>query len=114
MLDVERVVAEFLLEKTDIPVYLEVPKDRPSEFITVEQTSTGGTRFAKIVYLAVQSWAETRKLAEEISEMVEEAVFELDEIPNFFNPNATQTYRFPDPASKQQRYQTTVELMVCE
>lgn len=113
-MEVERVVAKKLMDATGIPAFLEVPEKRPDEFITVEQTGTGGTKFARIYYLAVQSWAMDRRLAAEIADLVEEAVYDLDEEPNIFYPKATSTYRFPDPDSKQDRYQTTVELVICK
>lgn len=113
-MDVERVVAKALMESTGFKTFVEVPIERPDEFITVELTGTGGNRFARSCFFAIQSWAQTRKDAEALSELVEDAIYDLDEHPNLFNPMATGTYRFPDPDSNQSRYQTNLELMLCE
>ena len=113
-MDVERVVAKALMESTGFKTFVEVPKERPDEFITVELTGTVGKRFARSCFIDIQSWAQTRKDAEALSELVEDAIYELDEHPNIFNPMATGTYRFPDPDSNQSRYQTNLELMLCE
>lgn len=113
-MDIERVVAKALMESTGFKTFAEVPIERPDEFITVELTGTGGNRFARSCFLAVQSWAQTRKDAEALSELVEDAICDLDEHPNIFNPMVTGTYRFPDPDSNQSRYQTNLELMLCE
>ena len=115
MMDVERVVAQRLMGATGIKAVLEVPEDRPSEFISVEMT--GGTRERLCIQhasLAVQSWAQTRQRAAEIARLVERATPALTEEPNIFRAVANGTYRWPDPDSRQARYQTNVELTICE
>ena len=115
MMDVERVVAQRLMGATGIKAVLEVPEDRPAEFISVEMT--GGTRERLCIQhasLAVQSWAQTRQRAAEIARLVEQAAPGLTEEPNIFRAVANGTYRWPDPDSRQARYQTNVELTICE
>lgn len=115
MMDVERVVARRLMGATGIKAVLEVPEDRPAEFISVEMT--GGTREKLCIQhasLAVQSWAQTRQRAAEIARLVEQAAPGLTEEPNVFRAVANGTYRWPDPDSGQARYQTNVELTICE
>lgn len=113
-MDVERVVAKRLMDATGIKAVLEVPGERPDEFISVEMTGGGGDRFVRTASLAVQSWARTRRRAAEISRLVEEATPGLTEEPNVFRAVANGSYRFPDPDSGQARYQTNVELTICE
>ena len=113
-MDIERVVAKRILDATEIPTVLEVPKERPDEFISVELTGTNGTRFIHTCTLAVQSWAKTRKRASEISRKVEDAVPGLTDEANIFSAVATGSYRWPDPDSRNERYQTTIEIIVCE
>ena len=115
MMDVERVVARRLMGATGIKAVLEVPEDRPGEFISVEMT--GGAREKLCIQhasLAVQSWAQTRQRAAEIARLVEQAAPGLTEEPNIFRAVANGTYRWPDPESRQARYQTNVELTICE
>ena len=114
MIDVERVVAKRLMDATGIRAVLEVPEERPEEFLSVELTGTGTGLYPKTCSLAVQSWAKTRRRAAAIAGMVERAILALEDEPEVFSPVATSTYRFPDPDSGQERYQTTVELTVCE
>ena len=113
-MDIERTVAKRLMAETGVKAVLEVPAKRPEEFISVELTGSTGSRFTQRRTLAVQSWAKTRRRAAEISGLVEQAVPALEDEPEVFSPVATATYRFPDPDSEQERYQTTVELTVCE
>ena len=114
MMDVERVVAQRLMGATGIKAVLEVPEERPDEFISVEMTGGTGDRFIRQASLAVQSWAQTRQRAAEISRLVEQATPGLAEEQNIFRAVANGTYRWPDPDSGQARYQTNVELTICE
>lgn len=113
-MDVERTVAAFLMDATGIEAVLEVPNPRPGEFISVERTGGSGSRFVRRVSLAVQSWALSRRRAAEIAAMVEQAVYDLVDEPNIFGAAPDGTYRWPDPDSGQPRYQTNVELTICE
>lgn len=113
-MDAERIAAECLMAHTGIACVLEVPPTRPKEFISVELSGGSFTRFIKHQTLIVQSWAKTRRRAAEIARLVEGAVPELAAIDNIFTATATKTYRWPDPDSGMERYQTTIELTTCE
>lgn len=113
-MDIERTVAKRLMDSTGIQAVLEVPGERPEEFISVEMTGGSGSRFVRSAVLAVQSWAKTRKRAAEIARLVEQAVYDLVDEENIFGAIPTSTYRWPDPDSRKERYQTTVELTICE
>lgn len=114
MMDIERTVAERLAASTGIRAFLEVPGERPDEFLTVEMTGGSGDRFIRGASLAVQSWAKTRRRAAEVSRLVVAAVPGLVEEPNIFRAAANGSYRWPDPDSRQHRYQTNVEITICE
>ncbi|WP_075844684.1 hypothetical protein [Collinsella bouchesdurhonensis] len=114
MIDVERVVAKRLMDATGIRAVLEVPEERPEEFLSVELTGTGTGLYPKTCSLAVQSWAKTRRRAAEIAGLVEVAIYGLTEEPNVFKAVPDGTYRWPDPDSRQERYQTNAELTICE
>lgn len=113
-MDVERVAAARLMAATGIKTVLEVPDPRPDEFVSVERTGGTGDRFVKGATLAVQSWAATRRRAAEIAALVEVAVPSIAEEPNVFSAVAQGSYRWPDTDSGQARYQTVVELTICE
>lgn len=114
MIDVERVVAKRLMDATGIRAVLEVPEERPEEFLSVELTGTGTDLYPKTCSLAVQSWAKTRRRASEIAGLVEVAIYGLTDEPNVFKAVPDGTYRWPDPDSRQERYQTNAELTICE
>lgn len=113
-MDVERVVAQRLMEATGVNAVLEVQKHRPDEFISVEMTGGSGDLFMRTASLAVQSWAKTRSRAAEIASLVEASIQHIADEPNIFRAVANGTYRWPDPDSGHERYQTNVELTICE
>lgn len=112
-MDVEEVVGRRLGDATGILAYLDVPKDAPDEFVTVELTGGGGT-YLEAVALDVDCWASTRKRAKAMSKIVAAAVPELDEEPNIFGPKVENVYRMNDPDTGRPRYVVSLSLWVCE
>lgn len=112
--DVERATALRLSRAVGVPAFLEVPRDAPEEFITVEQTGGAGGRFARDVELSAQSWAGTRRRAYEIARAVEDAAESVEEEACVFRCVPAGTYRFPDPDTRRERYQTNLEMTICE
>lgn len=114
MLDIEKEAAKLIAEQTEIKTVLTIPEQRPNEFISVELVGQSGSRFARRCMLTVQAWADTRQRAVKIANEASRAAYFLDIHPNIFAPEVSNFYRFPDPDSKQERYQMTVEFSVCE
>ena len=111
MMDVEAVVARKLKATLDLPAFLEVPASPPDQYIVVEQVG-GGSSFADPVLLDVDKPG--RRDAAAIAARVREAVRDLDEEPNIFNPKPTNTYRSNDPQTGRSRYTVQVSLRLCE
>lgn len=114
-MDVEAVVARRLKAALDVPVYLEVPDGSPDRFLVVTQVG-GGSRFADPVALDVDCWAGNleRKDAAALAAMVRDAIPDLAEEPNIFDPKPTNVYRANDPETGRSRYTVQVSLRVCE
>lgn len=112
-MDIEEVVGKFLLNKTSIKTFLEVPTDKPEEFLSVEQTG-GGRSFLEPAQLDVDCWAKTRKRAKAISKLVQSAIPDLDDETNLFHPTVENVYRMNDPDSGKPRYVVSVQVLICE
>lgn len=112
-MDIEAVVARFLKDEIVLPTYLDVPAETPEEFLTVEQTGGGGG-FLEPAQLDVDCWADTRKRAKAIAELVQSCVIDLDDEPNLFSPSVTNVYKMPDPDTGKPRYVVQVEVWICE
>ena len=113
-MDIGSVAASRLMDSIGIKAVLEVPDPRPEELISVEMTGGSGDRFVRTASLAVQSWAPPRQRAAEMARLDAEAVPDIADEPNVFRAVANGSYRWPDPDSGHERYQTNVELTVCE
>ncbi|MEF2856052.1 MAG: hypothetical protein U0N89_05510 [Collinsella intestinalis] len=98
-----------------MPAYTEVPKDAPGSFATVERIGGGGS-YMEPVQLAIDCWAgkKQRKAAQALSERVKAAVYGLDDEPNVFHPEVTNTYRQNDPDTGRSRYIVQAQVWVCE
>lgn len=113
-MDIERIVAKRLMDETGIKAVLEVPRDAPGEFLSVELTGGNGLGFSGQAFVAVYSWAPTRRRAAEMAGLVELAVPMLLHEENVFDAFPDGTYRLPDPASGGARYRTNVNLTIFE
>lgn len=114
MMNVEAAVARALRDATGIAAYLDVPADRPDEFLTVEQTGSSEGYAISRISLAVQAWAKSRYRARELAYRLKAAVYGLDSEANIFNPQVEGVYNDPDPDSGAPRYQLGVVVYVCE
>lgn len=113
-MDIELIVAKRLMDETGIKAVLEVPRDAPGEFLSVELTGGNGLGFGSQAFVAVYSWAPTRRRAAEMAGLVELAVPMLLHEENVFDAFPDGTYRLPDPATGGARYRTNVNLTIFE
>lgn len=112
-MDIEEVVGRFLANRTRIKTFLEVPKDKPDEFLSVELIGGGGS-FLEPALLDVDCWAETRKRAKTISKLIQSVIPDLDDENNLFHPTVENVYRMNDPDSGKPRYVVSIQVWICE
>lgn len=103
----------WLGERLGVPCSTQVPEPRPAEFATVERTGGGYTLGRDNPYLAVQAWAETDAGAYSLALAAREAIAVLarEEIPEVCQAQVGSIYAFPDPDSRQARYQLDAYLV---
>lgn len=113
-MDVERVCADRVMADTGVRCTLDVPTERPDEFVQFSLAATGGDRYVQRPRVLATSWAKTRMRAKEIAEAVERACASIEEEPNVFSAVPDGTYRWDDPETETPRYQTNINLIICE
>lgn len=113
-MDEERACAERVMASTGIKCVIDVPEKRPDEFVQFSLAATDGGKFSKRSRVTATSWAKTRKRAREIAEAVERACAAIEEEPNVFSAIPDGTYRWDDPDTGTPRYQTNINLKICE
>lgn len=112
MFDVEQALIEWIPAKVGAPCYAEVPDPRPAEFVTVERTGGETSLGVDRPKLAVQAWGDTPALASALAGRLRLALaLESWEIPEVCRCRVPSTYRFPDPDSRQARYQLDVDMV---
>lgn len=114
--DIEQALVEWLPGKLGVPCLAEVPSGRdgpggrPEAFVSVERTGGESSLGVDRPLLAVQAWGRSAAEASELALRVRDAlVLDSWEMPEVCRCSVTGIYRFPDPDSRQSRYQLDVE-----
>ena len=109
MVNVEAEIIAFLTEALDpVPVYADVPKVKPGEFVTVELAGGDSGMFDQSATLIIQSWAQTRYDASELARIVNEVLFDAADADNgIAHVTCNHPYNYPDDMP---RYQMVAEV----
>lgn len=90
----------------------DVPGTRPAAFITVERVGGGYADVRDLPLVAVQCWAGSRYDASELAAAVARVLKNLAHThPQVGRVGIESVVNFPDPDSKQARYQVTASLV---
>lgn len=109
---IEADLYDFLTANITVPAFATVPKDRPKRFVTFERTGGSIDTFRDLPTFAIQSWAQTVAEAAALADEVRAVLPRLVELADVAKVTVGGTYNFPDPGTKQARYQTVVDLVV--
>lgn len=111
MLNVEEAVIAHL-RSLGFDARADVPAKRPDSFVTVERV--GGASTENVLdraVLAVQCWAPTRLAASQLAIAVDVAMRGVTATDGVCEYARQSMYNFPDPDSRQARYQLTCEVV---
>lgn len=107
---IETVILNYLKENMDVPVYMEIPKNPETRFITLEKTGGGIVNHIGKATFAIQSHAESLFEAaflnvRMINVMLDSII--LDEITHC---SLNSDYNYTDGNTKDYRYQAVFDL----
>lgn len=108
---IEVILRNYLLSVLDVPVYLEIPKDRADTFVVIEKTGGGITNHIKRATFTVQSCAPSMYEAAALNEEVKTAMEGAVELPDIARSHLESDYNFTDQSKKYYRYQAVFELI---
>ena len=91
--------------------FMDVPGERPERFITVERVGGSEGLITGTPLFAVQVWAEYRFEAAEAADLLARELRKLVLLPWVGRVGVDSVVNFPDPDSRQARYQITLELV---
>lgn len=113
MIQIEAKLVEFFSNlEPEVTAYVSVPNPRPERFYTVERTGGASDRFIDWPQIAVQAWAGSRSQAAVMASRARMAALKLRKEPWCASVVLGGLYDFPDPDSRQARYQFTLEIGV--
>lgn len=111
----EVLVRLHLNEDVTLPAaFMDVPKDRPAEFITVERTGGDRVDVRDRPVIAIQCWSTSRYQASELARKVGDSLEAMRTHPNVGRMDINTSYNFPDLDSGTPRYQVVVELVTVD
>lgn len=91
--------------------YVSVPAQRPKRFVTIERTGGNLDRFFDYPTFAIQAWAGSTLEAETLATGLRNVMCRDLELEPWIGAVTLGTlYNWPDPDSRQARYQFTLEL----
>lgn len=101
----------WLQRKTRWECYGIVPDPRPKQFITIERIGGRTSRILDFPSYAVQIWANHLIDADRAATEIQHLCYDLELEPWVAGVEVGSLYNFPDPDSRQARYQFTLDLV---
>lgn len=76
---IEKIVIDYLSERQDVPVYGEVPENKPQRFIVVDKIDSGRRNHIKTASIRVRSYEESMFKAAVLDDAVKDILLGDDE-----------------------------------
>lgn len=108
---IEEIVLNFLLEKLNMPVYLEMPENPPEEFVIIEKTGGGKNNKIASSTIAIQSYAKTLFFAAKLNENVKKVMEDIVDLNEITKSELNTDYNFTDTSTKRYRYQAVYDIV---
>lgn len=108
---IEKIILDYLTEKLDVPVFVEIPNNPPDAFVLVEKTGSGRTNKINSATVAVQSYGASMYSAALLNEAVKNAMEEIVIVSDVSKSSLNSDYNFTDTTSKKYRYQAVFDLV---
>lgn len=107
---IEITILDYLTEKLEYPVYMEIPASPPEQFVLIEKTGGGSTNRIFTATIAVQSYAAHMYEAAALNEQVKQYMDEAAALPELCAVRLNSDYNYTDTASKHYRYQAVFDI----
>lgn len=111
---IEKIVLDYLSEKLDCPVYMEMPEYATAPLVIIEKTGGGKRRHIYDAMLAIQSYGETLYKAAELNELVKTAMDGIIELIDIGSCELFSDYDFTNynqSSNKMYRYQAVYQIV---
>lgn len=104
---IEKTIKDYLdTTELSIPVYVEIPKNKPDAFYSIEKTGSSVDNHIKRSTVAIQSWAKTMYDAMAMNEEVKDKMlYGLITLGSISRVELNSDYNFTDLETGRYRYQ---------
>lgn len=106
---IEKVVRDYLSEKLQVNVYLEVPQNETT-FVVIEKTGSSEENNIARTTIALQSYGESLYKTAELNYQVIEKMKEIIELDEISDCELNSDYNFTDTETKRYRYQAVFDI----
>lgn len=107
---IEQIIKEYLEQKIQVPVVLEIPAKPPNQFLLIERIGGGAGQLLCSPMIAIQSYGASLLEAAQLNERVKTAMEQLAEMDPICSVKLNTDYNFTNPATKQYRYQAVFNI----
>ena len=108
---IEIIILNALEDALDVPVYMEVPEDKPESYVLLEKTGSQRVDRIDMATFAVKSIAATLLGAATLNESVKAAMEQLPQLTEeIFAAKLNSDYNFTDTKTKERRYQAVYNI----
>lgn len=108
---IEIVILNYLNQKLRVPTYMEVPEERPLEYVLIEKTGSGAENHICSAVFAIQSISDSLFHAARLNERVKAAMGNIHELSEVCRADLNSDYNYTDTSSKEYRYQAVFDVV---
>ncbi len=107
---IEVTVYNYLNNALSVPVYTELPKEKPQRFVVLDKIGSSKENHLSSSTIAFQSYAESKYQAAFLNEQVKEAIENMIVLDEVSKVELNSDYNFADTTTKEYRYQAVYEI----
>ena len=108
---IEITLYDYLRQALDVPVFTEIPADKPERYVTMEKTGSSLENHIYSATFAIQSYAGSLLGAAELNESVKGAMLMAPvSVSDIISVSLNSDYNYTDPGTAQYRYQGVFDI----
>lgn len=107
---IEKIIRDYLVERLDVPVLLEVPENMPESLVVLEKTGGGMENHIFDATFAIQSYGPTMLAAATLNEEIKGLMLYGPVPAEITSVRLNSDYNFTDTSTKRYRYQAVYDI----
>lgn len=110
MIEIEKILKDYLEGRLSVPVCMESPEQSPDSFVALEKTGSSCENFIFRSTFTVQSYGPSLLEATRLNKRVKAAMDGLSVLDEIGAARLNSDYNFTDTTTKRYRYQAVYEI----